>query len=139
DQALRHGGRSLPGGDSIARLLARRRGVRNCRALPHLTRGLIRAWAERHRRRTGRWPTADSGRVVGAPGGTWGAVDSALRPGRPPAQGPPRAARPPPPGKTARRPPGPPAAARRGAPAQPGAPADAVGAGLFITGCPSGS
>src|SRR5262245_16983146 len=82
DQALRHGGRSLPGGDSIARLLARRRGVRNCRALPHLTRGLTRAWAERHRRRTGRWPTADSGRVVGAPGETWGAVDSALRQGR---------------------------------------------------------
>src|SRR5262245_53641724 len=79
DQALRHGGRGLPGGDSIARLLARRRGVRNRGALPHLTRGLIRAWAERHRRRTGRWPTADSGRVAGAPGETWGAVDSTLR------------------------------------------------------------
>jgi hypothetical protein len=82
DQALRNGGRGLPGGDSLARLLARRRGVRNRQALPRLTRAAILGWAQRHRRRTGRWPTEDSGPVVGAPGETWRAVDTALRSGR---------------------------------------------------------
>jgi hypothetical protein len=82
DQALRNGGRGLPGADSLARLLARRRGVRNPRTAPRLTQPGIVAWAERYRRQTGRWPTARSGPVPGAPGETWQAVDSALRAGQ---------------------------------------------------------
>jgi hypothetical protein len=36
DNALRAGRRGLPGGDSLAKLLARHRGVRNKKALPRL-------------------------------------------------------------------------------------------------------
>jgi hypothetical protein len=70
DAALRRGLGGLPGGDSLARLLDRRRGVRNVRGLPPLTEGVILAWADRHRRRTGWWPRIDSGPVAGAPGET---------------------------------------------------------------------
>src|SRR5262249_54787237 len=52
------------------------------KAVPRLTRTAILRWARRHRRRTGRWPTAASGPVARAPGETWQAVDTALRAGR---------------------------------------------------------
>src|SRR5262249_25090971 len=79
DNALRQGLRGQPGGSSLARLLARWRGVRNPAQLPPLTEGQIVRWAAEHARRTGRWPGDRSGPVAGAPGGTWGAVDQALR------------------------------------------------------------
>jgi len=41
DNALRLGLRGLPGGSSLAQLLAHRRGYRNVRALPPLTEELI--------------------------------------------------------------------------------------------------
>jgi hypothetical protein len=44
DAALRRGLGGLPGGDSLARLLASRRGVRNPQGLPPLTEGVILAW-----------------------------------------------------------------------------------------------
>lgn len=78
DACLRAGWRGLPGGGSIARLLAERRGVRNIGDLPPLTARVILTWADAHRRRTGRWPTADSGPVAGTRGETWGRIDSAL-------------------------------------------------------------
>src|SRR5262249_13636445 len=53
DQALRVGVRGLPGGSSLAQLLARHRGVRNIQHLPPLTAPQILAWADAHRRRTG--------------------------------------------------------------------------------------
>jgi hypothetical protein len=77
--ALRAGLRGLPGGSSLARLLARRRGVRNKSALPPLTEEGIAQWAERHRRTTGILPTDDSGPVTGARGETWKNLDQALR------------------------------------------------------------
>jgi hypothetical protein len=40
------------------------------RRLPPLTDELILAWAGAHKARTGRWPTAASGPVAGAPGET---------------------------------------------------------------------
>ncbi|MBN9524335.1 hypothetical protein J0H58_38445 [bacterium] len=80
--ALVKGHRGLPGGDSLARFLARHRGVRNQAAAPPLTVEQIKAWAEAHRARTGGWPTAQSGPVRGAPGESWGAVASALDGGR---------------------------------------------------------
>jgi hypothetical protein len=81
DMALRQGLRGLPGGSSLARLLAARRGVRNVQALPPLTEGQIVAWAQAHHGRTGGWPYEDSGPVAEAPGETWQNMDAALRQG----------------------------------------------------------
>jgi hypothetical protein len=81
NQALRLGLRGLPGGDSLARLLERERGVRNMRDLPPLTARLIVRWAQEHRRLTGAWPAADSGAIAAAPGEVWVNVNQALREG----------------------------------------------------------
>jgi hypothetical protein len=81
DQALLVGVRGLPGGSSLARLLAAERGVRNPAAVPRLWRWEILVWADNHHARTGRWPTAESGPVKEAPGERWSAVDTALRAG----------------------------------------------------------
>jgi hypothetical protein len=82
DTALRLGVRGLPGGSSLPRLLARRRGARNRAAPPRLSVAEILRWAEAHRSRTGRWPTGESGEVVEAPGETWKGVEMALFKGR---------------------------------------------------------
>jgi hypothetical protein len=82
DAALLTGKRGLPGGDSIARLLAKHRGVRDIRNLPDLSYRQIRAWAELHRKRTGRWPVVKSGPVYDAPGETWAAISQSLTVGR---------------------------------------------------------
>jgi hypothetical protein len=78
--ALTYGSRGLAGGDSLARLLARRR-----KAFSKLGRTLtneqILAWAEEHRRRTGSWPAIRSGRIRMAPKENWRRIDSALRAG----------------------------------------------------------
>jgi hypothetical protein len=71
DQALRDGGRGLPGGSSLARLLPRERGARNLHGLPQLTEALIAAWAQAHGRRTGAWPLMSSGPVEGGDGESW--------------------------------------------------------------------
>jgi hypothetical protein len=81
NQALARG-RGLPGGSSLARLLAQRRGRRNQAQAPRLTEGQVLRWADLHRARVGRWPTATSGPVAEAPGETWSAVASALYAGR---------------------------------------------------------
>jgi hypothetical protein len=81
DAALRKGMRGLPGGSSLARLLAQERGVRNPQNLPKLTRQGILAWADAYHRRCGTWPISDSGPIPEAPGETWGAVDQALTSG----------------------------------------------------------
>jgi hypothetical protein len=81
DSALRLGLRGLPGGSSLARLLAARRGVRNSTCLPHLTLKQILTWADDHLAKTGSWPKETSGAIAGANGETWFAVDRALRAG----------------------------------------------------------
>jgi hypothetical protein len=53
NQAMQKGLRGLPGGNSLARLLTRARGVRNPACLPLLTENKIVAWAREHQRRTG--------------------------------------------------------------------------------------
>jgi hypothetical protein len=67
--ALAEGFRGLPGGDSLARLLARERGAINPKGRPHLSHGKIRTWAAAHRRRralrqqamaSSDWPLASS-------------------------------------------------------------------------------
>jgi hypothetical protein len=69
--ALSQGRRGLPGGSSLAKLLAEQRGVRNAKGLPPLTVSQIGLWAEEHHNRTGRWPTRTSGTVQAAPDETW--------------------------------------------------------------------
>ncbi len=82
DEALYVGLRSLPGGSSLARLLAEHRGKRNIRDLPALTAKQILAWADEHLRRTGRWPSCNSGPIEAAPDESWAVIDSALTVGR---------------------------------------------------------
>ena len=77
--ALSQGQRGLPGGSSMAQLLAEKRGVRNRGALPALTIEQILQWADAHRQETGEWPKLNSGAVLGAPSEKWGSVDNALR------------------------------------------------------------
>ena len=76
--ALARGCRGLPGGSSLARLLAERRGRRNQARAPRLTVRQVLAWADAHRARTGGWPTPRCGAVHGAPGESWIAISSAL-------------------------------------------------------------
>jgi hypothetical protein len=81
DVALRGGGRSLPGGSSLAQLLAEHRGVRNKANLPPLTIELIAVWGRAHHQRKGEWPTPESWPVEDAPGETWRGIDQALHNG----------------------------------------------------------
>ena len=62
--ALSKGLRGLPGGSSLAQLLAERRGYRGALSVER-----ILAWADAHHAATGRWPTSwSSGLVQGAVG-----------------------------------------------------------------------
>jgi hypothetical protein len=81
DNALRIGLRGLPGGSSLARLLAARRGVRNKQALPSLTEYLIETWARAHHQQHGAWPREDSGPIDAAPGETWQNINACLQGG----------------------------------------------------------
>ena len=76
--SLSQGQRRLPGGSSLAKLLAERRGVRNTSALPDLTIMQILKWADAHRQKTGQWPNQKSGEVQGAPGEKWANINDAL-------------------------------------------------------------
>jgi hypothetical protein len=82
DKVLGRGGRGLPGGSSLKRILAEHRGVRYSRMEPDLTPAQITAWSEAHHAATGRWPLESSGPVVDAPGEVWRNIDHALRIGR---------------------------------------------------------
>jgi hypothetical protein len=53
NDALHSGARGLPGGSSLARLLAAWRGVRNRKGLPALTEAQVLAWADDHHGRPG--------------------------------------------------------------------------------------
>ncbi len=81
DAALHNGGRGLPSGSSLARLLAKFRGVRNSKGLPQLSVEQILAWADEHQEQTGKWPTASSGPVGGIPTENWSAINASLRVG----------------------------------------------------------
>ena len=79
--ALSQGGRGLPGGYSLARLLAEHRGVRRGPARPRLSVELVLAWTDAHRERTGAWPTVSSGQVAEDPQESWHLIDANLRSG----------------------------------------------------------
>ena len=81
EMALNHGQRGLPGGSSLAQVLAKHRGRRNSGALPPFKIHQILKWADACRKQTGMWPTASTGPVAEVPGETWQAVDQALKHG----------------------------------------------------------
>jgi hypothetical protein len=74
EAALRQGARGFPGGSSIARLLAKRRGVRNVQNLPRLTIAQILAWADAHYKRTRYWPKKKSGPIPESPTDDWALI-----------------------------------------------------------------
>jgi hypothetical protein len=80
--ALALGIRSLPGGSSLASLLAKHRGKRNRKRLPHLNKEQILQWADAYKERHGDWPKHDSGPIAGTLGETWTAVAVALYAGQ---------------------------------------------------------
>lgn len=83
DKAARNGRRGLRGGTSLVKILRKHRGVPpNHRRQPPLDVDTILAWADAHRRRTGRWPNQNSGPIPDAPGETWCKVNTALREGK---------------------------------------------------------
>jgi superfamily II DNA or RNA helicase len=75
---LAKGGRNLPGGSSLAKLLTEERDVRNKASLPPLTKTKILQWADAHHARTGKWPNAYSGSVYDAPEEKWKLIHAAL-------------------------------------------------------------
>ena len=81
EMALNHGQRGMPGGSSLALLLAEKRGARHRLLLPELTIQQVLAWVDAHRQRTGRWPHIDAGAVHNAPSESWRAIHNALQRG----------------------------------------------------------
>lgn len=81
NQALQKGLRGLPGGSSLAHLLAEHRSVRNSNLLPHLSLTTILHWADAFREATGAWPTVHRAPqlIDGTDGERWRNVDNALR------------------------------------------------------------
>ena len=81
DKAMKRSGAEVRGFSSLAHLLTECRGTRSARYLPRLTIKQILEWADRHHRRTGRWPVHKSGPVPATAGETWANIDAALRVG----------------------------------------------------------
>ena len=80
--ALAKGCRGLPGGDSLSRLLKRRRKCVDSRTnWPDLTRSQVLEWIDDHYLRTGTWPQRDSGKVLSARRISWTTVDRYLKKG----------------------------------------------------------
>jgi hypothetical protein len=80
-KALRNGGRGLPGGSSLARLLTEYREKRNHLSVPDLTIEEILMWADTYHANTGTWPKVKSGAIADALGETWNGIEHALRNG----------------------------------------------------------
>ncbi len=78
NRALEHGYRGLPGGSSISRLLFAAHGRKPGQQKRPLSIGQVLAWADEHRKRTGRWPSSCSGRVAPGVDETWGRIESAM-------------------------------------------------------------
>lgn len=80
--ALRGGLRGLPGGNTLARLLAESRGAFNLHGDRPLSVEVILCWADAHFQTTGKWPNQASGPVSGEAVQTWVAINASLRTGR---------------------------------------------------------
>ena len=82
NSALKSGYRTRSRATTLARLLVERRGAVIARHKKPLTIEGVLKWADRHKKRTGVWPTATLGAVEGVVGETWRAIDVALHYGR---------------------------------------------------------
>ena len=82
DAALNQGRRGLPGGTTLTKLLGRSNNPAALGPRPTLTVNQVLAWADAHRKATGRWPRRNSGSIRSAPGEKWVNIDVALRCGR---------------------------------------------------------
>lgn len=83
DVLLRRGGRGLPGGTSLARLLQTHCGrPMRLKSRPISVEEILQ-WADDLHARTGKWPTARSGQISGAPPDvrSWSSVNDGLRHG----------------------------------------------------------
>ena len=76
--ALVKGNRGLPGGSSLAKLLAQERSVRNRKAGPSLSNEQILVWADSHFRAKGEWPNSSTGPILGVNGESWAAMNHVL-------------------------------------------------------------
>ena len=76
--ALYTGGRGLPGGLTLAKIIADRFGVRNQTNLPSLSVSIVREMVKEWKKQKGEFPRSDSGEIPGSNGETWGSIDSAL-------------------------------------------------------------
>ncbi len=81
DRSLRAGVRGLPGGSSLAQLLAEHRNVRNTMELSPLTVEQILAWADAFEATTGALPNRNSGQVTDTDE-TWSTINAALSRGK---------------------------------------------------------
>ena len=81
NQALYLGKRGLRGSSSLSSLLAEHSRKRHPMDLAELTERQVLVWADAHKKKTGRWPTAKSGPVAGADE-TWSGISWALVSGR---------------------------------------------------------
>ncbi len=80
NSALTNGHRGFPGGSSLAKLLARKRGARRAKSkFPQLTDAMILQWCDCYMRQHGEWPTKRSGPISDALGDTWRSIDDSLR------------------------------------------------------------
>jgi hypothetical protein len=81
-RALSGGDRGLPGGTTLARLLAERAGKRSHLGLPRLSEEQILAWADAYRAHTGAWPAARHVAIADTdPLEVWANVNHALSQG----------------------------------------------------------
>lgn len=80
--ALFKGSRGLPGGSSLARLLARRGLKRHPDHPPVLTVKQILKWADDFHARHGKWPMINSGPVDASPKDNWKGINASLRDGK---------------------------------------------------------
>src|SRR2546426_12690676 len=62
-------------------MITRRRLNSDRRLRPRLSVSKVLAWADAYHERAGQWPKKTSGRIAGALGDTWTAVEMALRGG----------------------------------------------------------
>jgi hypothetical protein len=81
NRALMDGFHGLPGGSSLAILLALKRDHRHRSYLLHLTEQEILQWADAYHQVHSAWPTHHSGPVAEAPGESWSAINCSLTEG----------------------------------------------------------
>ena len=81
NHALLAGRRGLPGGSSLRLLLVQKRDMLDRHKDSRLTIRQILKWADEVFAKTRKWPTAKTGKVLGAPAEKWESIDRCLRKG----------------------------------------------------------